>query len=586
MIRCIVFSVACLIFCHPCLAQNDSIAVKAIHDKLRVFQENDLIDSILFYETKAMQISRKINYEPGVAHALSSFGVIYKIKGEYPKALNSFFKALSIYEKRKDKFRILVQYSGIASVYFFQNDLEKAKSYYLKALSLSRALGDKRIESDNLCNLAGLYNQKGEFANAEECLLKALTIDKAMKNEIGEAHEMVNLGEIYQSTGNYEKSIEISGNALALAKKLKYLDIMPGCYLILGKANLKLKRNKEAESAFLTALSLANELGNLPETMSIETTLSEFYFETGNSEKAFSHYKKQIQYRDSMYNEESTKKTVEAEMNYEFKKKQAVEKAIHEEQVLLLQAENDLQKQWRLFLIIGIALCLLLLFFVKRAYDNKKRIAGFLAEESNRKEVLLQEVHHRINNNLQIISSLLSLQANSAADERLHAYLTQSQNRIQSLSVLHELLYQTDSPLKINMETYLNKVLDFHRDVINTLSASVEVDLRIAEVYFPTKTAVSVALIINELVTNSIKYAFNGLSTGKIMISLIPHSDNAGQWQLMVADTGNGLPLEGQVRKDSLGLRLVTIMAKQLNATFTKSNTPGATFQLFFTVKV
>ena len=156
------------VFHFRALAQNDSNAVKAIIAKLGVFQDNDQVDSIWFYENKSMEISKKINYEPGIAHALTSFGVIYRIRGEYPKALENFLKALAIYEKRNDQRAILVQYSGLAAVYYFQADFKKSENYYLKAIELSRKLGIKEVESNNLCNLAGLYNDREQYREAEK----------------------------------------------------------------------------------------------------------------------------------------------------------------------------------------------------------------------------------------------------------------------------------------------------------------------------------------------------------------------------------------------------------------------------------
>ena len=220
---------------------------------------------------------------------------------------------------------------------------------------------------------------------------------------------------------------------------------------------------------------------------------------------------------------------------------------------------------------------------MKRAYDNKKKLAALLYDEDQRKELLLREVHHRVNNNLQIISSLLTLQANNADNEKLTEYLAQSQNRIQSLAALHELLYDTNSPLEINMQDYINKVLDFHRDVLNTLNNKVTLEAIIESYKFPTKTAVPLALIINELVTNSIKYAFTNASEGVIKI-ILSKNDIENNWTLTISDNGKGMPHESERRKDSLGLKLVTIMAKQIKATLVSKNDAGTVFNLIFKV--
>ncbi len=220
---------------------------------------------------------------------------------------------------------------------------------------------------------------------------------------------------------------------------------------------------------------------------------------------------------------------------------------------------------------------------MNRAFVNKKKHALFLAAENDRKELLLEEVHHRINNNLQIISSLLSLQANSANDERLFEYLQQSQNRIQALAALHELLYQDKNTLEINMNEYIDKVLAFHRDVAGTLNAKVELKTQVPIVNFPSATAIPLALVINELVTNSIKYAFTDKKEGEINITLLPLESE--KWKLTVADNGKGLPSEDQKRKNSLGLRLVNILTKQIGASIKTLSSPGAAYEIVFKLK-
>lgn len=564
-------------------AQNDTNAVKELHKKIRIFQLNDEIDSIAFYEQKAMEISQKINYEFGITHALTTFGLIHRIKGDYSKALDNFFKALAIYEKKKDKTHVLVQISNIATVYYFQNDSAKAKAYYLQAIALSREIGDQRIESDNLCNLSAIYNDEGDYINSEKCLNEALRIDRAMNNEVGIIHELVDLGNLAVSMGNYEKALRYAEESLDLSVKSGYDNVLPTSYRLLGRVSFLMKRMQPAERYYLKALEVSKRLHDMNDKMQIEGNVSDFYEATGKPDKALIHYKNYIGYRDSMYNEENTRKTVETEMNYEFDKKQAAIKYDNDKLVYQLEADNTLHKQWRFFFMVVIVLILVVLFFVKRAYDNKKKLAAMLAAEDQRKDVLLQEVHHRINNNLQIISSLLTLQANTADNEKLTAYLVQSQNRIQSLSAMHELLYDTNSPLEINMKDYLHKVLDFHRDVAGSMSIPVAIKEEVASVFFPTKLAVPVALIINELVTNALKYAFAEKENGCVRVTL-QEKPGEEHWIVTVSDNGKGLPEEGSGRKDSLGLKLVNIMTRQIKGTFLSKNDQGAFFSLIFSL--
>jgi two-component sensor histidine kinase len=151
---------------------------------------------------------------------------------------------------------------------------------------------------------------------------------------------------------------------------------------------------------------------------------------------------------------------------------------------------------------------------------------------------------------------------------------------------MHELLYQNNSPLKINIHDYLNKVLDFQKDVVSTLPGKVEMITDVADENFPTGVSVPLALIVNELVTNSIKYAFANEESGFIKISLFRDEKSNDKWMLSVSDSGKGLPDNNEYRKNSLGLRLVKIMTQQIKGTLVTSNSPGATFEISFNLSV
>jgi two-component sensor histidine kinase len=571
----------CVIF-----SQNDTNKVKELQKKAEVFYAANQLDSIQFYENKALEISTNINYKSGAAKALSSLGLVYKMKGNYPKALEAFFQSLAAFEKLGNQLGVVTNLGNIGTVYDTQGDLPKALNYYFKALKISETIPDKHVISTQYRNIATIYSEQNQVAKAEEYHFKALAIDKLLNDKKNIATTLINLGTLYSYNDSLTKSLNYYLEALTLLKEINLKQEIATCLLNISATYTDLKENKKAEDYLQQTFVLSEQIDDNEFKSTLEKVASQVYTEFGKDKLAFMHYKKYISLRDSIYNEENTKRSVKAELNYEFEKKQATVKFENDKLVYQFEADKKLNKQLRIFFILIIVLAIVLLYFAKRAYDNKKKVADFMAAESNRKEILLQEVHHRINNNLQIISSLLSLQANSANDEKLEAYLKQSQNRIQSLSVLHELLYQNDSVLQININEYLTKVLDYHRDILNTLPLKVQLETDIASVNFSTKIAVPLALIVNELITNSIKYAFTDIDTGKILISLLPVTNELHTWKLTVRDTGKGLPAETEFRKDSLGLRLVTIMSKQIKGILTKHNYAGATFEVVFKLEL
>lgn len=186
-----------------------------------------------------------------------------------------------------------------------------------------------------------------------------------------------------------------------------------------------------------------------------------------------------------------------------------------------------------------------------------------LKAKNHEKDILLKEIHHRVKNNLQIITSLLSIQSAFIEDEFLKSIFGNSQRRITSMALVHEMLYQTENLSKINYKTYID---DLTNSIYNSFSKpekiSIETDCE--EIYLSIETAVPLGLIINEIVTNSFKHAFNGIENGKISIYLKHHSEEENSFLLSIKDNGIGF-MENSKSK-SLGLKLIKNLSRQLDA--------------------
>ncbi|NEP39270.1 MAG: PAS domain S-box protein [Okeania sp. SIO2H7] len=197
------------------------------------------------------------------------------------------------------------------------------------------------------------------------------------------------------------------------------------------------------------------------------------------------------------------------------------------------------------------------------------------------KEVLLKEIHHRVKNNLYVISNLLDLQSDTVADERIQTLFADSQNRIQTMALIHEQLYQSDNLAKINFGDYITNLVNNLLSSLDTNFCQVKTTVDVEPIHLDLETAIPCGLLINELVTNSFKYAFKKALAGEIKIGL--HSINDRQCQLIVRDNGVGIPehIDWQ-NSPSLGLRLVNILAQQLEATIELDRSNGTCFTLVF----
>ena len=197
------------------------------------------------------------------------------------------------------------------------------------------------------------------------------------------------------------------------------------------------------------------------------------------------------------------------------------------------------------------------------------------------KEILLREIHHRVKNNMQIVSSLLGLQSQNIEDKKYKDLFIESQNRIHAMALIHEKLYQSESLTQINFKEYINEIVS---NIFSSYcqNSNIKIDINIENIPIYIDNAVPCGLIINELVTNSLKYAFPEGRPGKIQISVKLKDNNI--IQLSISDDGIGIPKDMDIRNTkTLGLTLITALAeKQLNGELIINRQKGTEFQIKF----
>lgn len=208
---------------------------------------------------------------------------------------------------------------------------------------------------------------------------------------------------------------------------------------------------------------------------------------------------------------------------------------------------------------------------------------SFEAKQAMREqEILLREIHHRVKNNMQILTSLLRLQTRRAESEQLRAVLRESEARIRSMGLLHEKLYQSDSVSEIDIAGYLQTLTSELVRMNTPQGEKREIRLAVRGIKMGLDTALPCGLIVTELISNSLKYAFPGPGhAGVILISL--GRTQEGEYTLVVWDNGVGLPQDYKERQTkSLGSRLVTMLTDQLNGTLTVDGTRGTRTEIRF----
>ena len=211
----------------------------------------------------------------------------------------------------------------------------------------------------------------------------------------------------------------------------------------------------------------------------------------------------------------------------------------------------------------------------------RKEAEAHMMQSLHEKEVLLKEIHHRVKNNLQVVSSLLNLQANHLKNDYVKELFKESQNRIRSMALVHEYLYRSDDLANINFADYVSKFLS---ELVRSYSASIgriRVRTNVENVMLSINEAIPCGLIINELATNAFKYAFPKKKDGEVSVSMKKNA--SGWWELVVQDNGIGLPKGFQIESvDTLGMQLVYSFVRQLTGTIDIDSREGTKFAITF----
>lgn len=213
--------------------------------------------------------------------------------------------------------------------------------------------------------------------------------------------------------------------------------------------------------------------------------------------------------------------------------------------------------------------------------SDRKRAEEQIRASLAEKEVLLREIHHRVKNNLNVIHSLLNMQVHTVQDTVTKNLLLDSQKRLQTMALIHEQLYQSQSLAKIDFAEYIHRLANNLFAAANLKHDLIKLEIQADSVDLNLETAIPCGLIINELLTNAVKYAFPEGRSGIIRIEF--YRDRDESLHLVISDNGVGIPPDSNLyKKASLGMRLVKILVQQLRATLEISGNQGASFHLSF----
>jgi PAS domain S-box-containing protein len=218
---------------------------------------------------------------------------------------------------------------------------------------------------------------------------------------------------------------------------------------------------------------------------------------------------------------------------------------------------------------------------VARDITERKKSEEMIGNNLKEKEVLLKEIHHRVKNNMQIISSLIKLQERRVEEEEVRRALGASQNRIMAMSLIHEVLYQSGDLAAIDLSLYIKRLASNLFGVFGVNSKAIKLSIEVDQLSLGMNQALPCGLILNELLSNALQYAFTEREGGEIIVEASPLKE--GVVTILVADNGKGLPLDAEGEPDKLGLKLVRgLVEDQLNGELEISRDAGTVYTFRF----
>ncbi len=502
-----------------------------------------LLDGLNFLEKAPDDVISKSELK-AMLHLMISFGLLSQSK--YPEAIVYNNLAIEGFRDRESRDYLITSLNQKGSIFLEMEQLDSASIYMEEALAMTDTTDyeGKRNYALNSYSLSALWSDKGEYKKALPYAQRSAEIDRRIGDEEAFRQSEAMTGIIYS-----------------------YID------------------PNRAKQILKESYGYYTQTRRFEMLSSVEAKLAEVLVRTGEAHKATDYWKSALAHKDSLYKETMAIALENARVKYQTKQKEE-ENAMQADALVHAQELADTQSQliWTIGIGLGIAsmfAALAFLAFLQKRKTNQKLEAQKqeIAKQNEQKEVLLKEIHHRVKNNLQIVSNLLELQSKGIEDEQVHALAQEGQNRVKSMALIHQKLYQEEG-LRIDFEDYIKTLVPAIQNMYGRES-DVSTEVSAHGLKFDIDTGIPLGLIINELVTNAFKYGFAGIAQKRLKIAIEKADDD--YFRLTVQDNGGGLPADLDISKvKSLGLRLVSRLSRQLHGQLSFSKENGSTFSVMF----
>jgi two-component sensor histidine kinase/Tfp pilus assembly protein PilF len=468
-------------------------------------------------------------------------------------------------------------HNNIGGVLVEQDRWDKALERFRTARAGFMAEGDTLWTVNVLNNIGNIHQERGQHDSSAVIYREAAMALDRIGQRGHAASAWLNLGNALTGLERSEEALEAYEAALERTAHQEDDHSRAMAFLGLARARLALGRVEQARTPLDSGLATAMGLHNAQQIARAHELFATWFERFGSLDSALLHQRLFSQWRDSVFTSDMAGSINELQERYESGKKD-----------LLIQ-ENKAQLEQRALTIKAIAAGAVLLLvsavFAYRAYRVKrkgeaevKRQKEVIEAQLKEKELLLREIHHRVKNNLQTVSSLLSIQGRGIADEKAKEAVNDSRLRVKSMALIHQDLYREGDLTGVRMDDYVAKLAN---GLLTSYAMAdrVRLDLRVQPINLDVDTAVPLGLILNELITNALKYAWPDGRHGALAIALREAEDTL---ELEVADDGVGIadPSAVSAGGTGFGLGMIRTFSSKLKAEHRINGEKGTTVSL------
>lgn len=533
----------------------------------------------IIYATEAKQIAMNNGNEQNVALAYEYISQSHRELGNYVEAIKSSLEALKIYDKLKQENKTALMQLQIGSHFGMAKDYTSSIRYLKLALNTLSQRNDSSQIVLALINLGETYRLMNYLDSSKLCFKESLEINKVLNMENVQGYALGNLGLVNAQIGNKNTAMKELKCAIDILSELKDFYSVSVYQSELGKFLISEGDKSNGERLLIASFKMAEKERMKEQICSIGQDLYQFYESQNNYRKALYFFKQYKKYNDSIINIDNVREIEKIHSSYQLNKKEA--------SIQLLELKNRNKQKQVLILLISVVLFLTLALFLYSLYKQRKEAFKQILLQKNiietrekEKVILLKELNHRVKNNLQMVASLLQIQSSHLPSGFGSDAIKKAKQRVEALLLLHKKLYNEKVDMQVNLKKYINDLVD-NLILNNEVKVIKVVELISKKIHM--NYAIPFGLIVNELITNSLKYAT--VDDGLLQLS-VKLSENKNILQLVIADNGAQDQLKTKVDKNkSMGINLVHQLTKQIKGSISLKTDHGWKWTLLIDLK-